>query len=226
MTDGQENKLSMYYSVRACNEKHITLVNSVPALKASHLRFKAKIVEIDSMKEIQALVTTGVTEDKAFLMVDMVNDAVVIIGAGSAFARVKNDRALLDNIAFSRSDLLYGRDQDAYSNCQKVYDALNPLIVDLADYGVTALMMTGLQTKINDYKAEVQSPRGAITERVSATLQLVDLFKATDEELKIMDGLVKGFKVTEVAYYNEYFASREIIDLGVRHKKPAVPPTP
>jgi len=58
--------------------------------------------------------------------------------------------------------------------------------------------------------------------RVSATLQLVDLFKAADEELKLMDGLVQGFKATEVGYYNEYFASREIINLGVRHKKPAV----
>jgi hypothetical protein len=27
-----------------------------------------------------------------------------------------------------------------------------------------------------------------------------------------------------VDYFNEYFAAREIIDLGVRHKKPKMPP--
>lgn len=222
MEDKQENKLSMYCSVKKVNEDNITLVNSVIALKKSHLALVDKIGVINTLKEVQAMTSTGVTEDKAFGMVDMVNAAVIIIGAGSAYARAENNKTLLENINYSRSDLLYGRDQDAYTNCKKVYDDLNPLILELADYGITPLIMTDFLAKIDAYNAIVQTPRGAIVQRKSATMQLVDVFKETDEILKIMDGLVKGFKETEVNYYNMYFAAREIIDLGVRHKKPVV----
>jgi hypothetical protein len=226
MDDKQENKLSMFYAVKTVNVKYVTLVNSVPALKLTQANFVIKITDIETVKEVQAIVSTGATDDKAFSMVEMVNDAVIIIGAGSAYARVKNNKALLENISYSRSELLYGRDQDAYTNCKKVYDELIPIVVELADYGITPAMMTDFKAKIDAYNTIVQSPRGVIAERKSATTQLVDLFKEGDELLKIMDGLVKGFKATEVSYYNEYFASREIIDLGVRHKKPAEPPMP
>lgn len=226
MNDIQENKLSMYYSVKEVNEKNITIVESVEALKKANSDFKAKITEINTIKEAQSMVSTGVTEDKAFAMVEMANAAVVVIGAGSAYSLAKNDKALLENINYSRSNILYGRDQDAYTKCMKVYDELNPLMAELTQYGLTPAIMTAFLEKINAYNAIVQSPRGAISEKKSATMQLPDLFTATDNILKIMDGMVKGFKTSEVDYYNTYFAAREIIDLGIRHKKPVVPPTP
>jgi hypothetical protein len=220
MNNEQENKLSMYYSVVETNERHITTVESVPALKTAHINLKAKIASIKTMKEVQALVTGGVTEDKAFAKVYMVDMADIIIGAGSAFARVKNNNTLLENISFSRSDVLQGRDEDAYTKCMKVYNELNPFIGELADYGITPEKMAEFLVLINNYNSAVQTPRGAITTKKSATMQLVDLFVDADGILKIMDGLVKGFKTTNVDYYNQYFAAREIINLGVRHKKP------
>jgi hypothetical protein len=222
MNDDQENKLSMNDAVVETNERNITAVDSVPALKTAHLNLKAKVANIKTMKEVQSLVTSGVTEDKAFALVEMADMAVIIIGAGSAFARVKNNNTLLENINYSRSNLIYKRDEDAYTKCMKVYNELNPFIGELSDYGITPEMMADFLLLINNFNSEVQSPRGAITTRKSATLQIVDLFKDSDGILKIMDGLVKGFKESNVDYYNQYFAAREIIDLGVRHKKPTV----
>lgn len=227
MTDRQENTQSMHYAVKKINEENQSIVDSVSALKLAALDFNAKIIEIDNLKEIQGLVSKGYTEDKAFRKVEMVDAGVIIIGAASAYARVVKNLPLLENINFSRSELLYARDQDSYSKCEIVSNAVEPLMQDLTNYGLTPDDLDNFIGKINAFKEAVQNPRAAIVDRKSATEQLVEKFKEAKDLLLVMDGIVRQFKTSQVNYYNAYFAAREIIDLGVRHKeKPPVPPTP
>ncbi len=227
MTDKQENIQSMHYAVKKINEENQSVVSTVAALQTSSNNLNEKIIEIDNLKEIQLLVSKGYTEDKAFKKVKMVDLGVIIIGAASAYARVAKNLPLLENINYSRSDLLYARDQDSYSKCESVVNEVEPIIGSLGDYGIKPEQMDDFKDKINNFKDVVQNPRAAIVEGKSATEQLVDKFKEAKEILVIMDSIVKQFKTTQVNYYNSYFAAREIIDLGVRHnEKPPVPPTP
>lgn len=226
MNDKQENTQSMHYAVLKINGQNQSAVSSVNALAETNLSLIAKVAEIDLIKEVQEMVSKGYTEDKAFKMLDMINAALLVIGPSTAYARFKNNLPLLENINYSKSNLLNSRDQDAYTKCQRVYDATEPIISDLADYGIKIDQLTDLQTKINAFKDAVQNPRAAISNRKSATEQLKTLFADAKKLLLIMDGLVKQFKTKDVNYYNAYFAAREIIDLGVRHKEPPTPPPP
>lgn len=226
MTDRQENTQSMHYAVKKVNQDNQPVIDLVLALKTAAQSFNTKIDEIDNLKEVQNLVSKGYTEDKAFKKIAMADSGVIIIGAASSYARVSGKTPLLENINYSRSELIYSRDQDSYSRCETVANELEPVIDDLADYGIEPATLNDFKEKINAFKEAVQNPRAAIVEGKSATEQLVDKFKEAKDVLLIMDGLVKQFKTTQTAYYNAYFGAREIIDLGVRHKETPAEPAP
>lgn len=226
MTDRQENTQSMHYAVKKVNQDNQGIVDSVPALKTATLNLNTKIEEIDNLKEIQNLVSLGYTEDKAFKKVEMVDLGVIIIGAASAYARVINNFPLLENINYSRTELLKARDQDSITRCETVVNEVEPVIGNLADYGIEPVMLDDFKQKISFFKEVVQDPRVAIVERKSASDQLIDKFSEAKNILLVMDGLVKQFKTTQVSYYNAYFGAREIIDLGVRHEETPAEPAP
>ena len=64
MTDGQDNKRSMYIAVkRVCNSNN-SIWSGLPAFVSAFSDFESAIADIDTQRQIQEGRTTGITENK------------------------------------------------------------------------------------------------------------------------------------------------------------------
>ena len=120
----------------------------------------------------------------------------------------------LAEVNYSESDLKNTRDEHVASKCQIIQDRANTHALALADYNVTAGMITDQQTAIGDYSASSQLPNTVEDARQVVTTQIDGTIDQLRDVLKILDEIVKTFKATEPAFVEEYFNSREIYDLG------------
>src|SRR5690349_7722651 len=103
MNDSQEDQLSMQ---RTCLEVRNTYSAEIAALADVDADFDALQAEVDATNT-QALgqkeQTTGVTTDKHDQEVHIIQTALVLSGAGMAFARTTNNNALFNDLQISKT---------------------------------------------------------------------------------------------------------------------------
>ena len=100
-------------------------------------------------------------------------------------------------------------------HCQGIHDEANAVVASLADYGVTAAVLTSFQTAIDTYVRAISAPRNAITERKTATTELKLLLTETNQSLMLrLDSLVEQYREPQPAFYMDYHNARIIVDLG------------
>ena len=215
MTNGQENKLSMYSVVTEVMDANSVLVGTVPALVTAKSAWVNKTLEIRQANLEQLKSTKGKTKDKAARKSLLVETGYAIAASVQAYAAENENNDLYELVDFPKSTLQRAEDEILEQNCQLIHDQANALVLDLLDYGVTAAKLTTLQGLITAWATQSQTPRGAIAGRKVATDSIPVLFKASDAILKKrMDKLMANFKVSEPTFYATYFAARKIVDAG------------
>ena len=100
--------------------------------------------------------------------------------------------------------------------CQYIHGKGTELLLQLADYGVTAVLLTDLEKSIDEYVDYIPKPRAGIVEQKHATSTMRTLFKASDAVLSTMDALVTMVQFSDADFYNTYLYSRKIIRPGYR----------
>lgn len=215
MTNGQENKLSMYSVVTEVMDANSAIVGTVPALVTAKSAWVNKTLEIRQANLEQLKSTKGKTKDKAARKSLLVETGYAIAASVQAYAAENENNDLYELVDFPKSTLQRAEDEILEQNCQLIHDQANALVLDLLDYGVTAAKLTTLQGLITAWATQSQTPRGAIAGRKVATDSIPVLFKASDAILKKrMDKLMANFKVSEPTFYATYFAARKIVDAG------------
>jgi len=219
MTTRQENKLSMYLAVIAiCND--LTAILSVlPQFTDWFTKLNNAIKNIKTLSEAQELDYKGKTETKSVRRTTLIDQTMEIIRRVMAYANVNDLYELKQEVDYSASDLKRSADTVLRTMCQVVNERTTGVLSELAPYGVTQAMLDEQQSAIDDYFAEITSPREGVISRKNATSALVEEFRVADEILiKRLDKLVGMLKTTIVDAYNSYMSARMIIDLG-RGKK-------
>jgi hypothetical protein len=178
------------------------------------------------MKQATDKDITGFAKQKDKKMRSVTKLAMGICGALKAFSIVVVNDVLKAEISFVKSDFWLARDSDFITMCNLVLNRGNENAAALVDYGVTDAMLLAFKAAILEYTGMVQDPRSAIAERKSGKIGVEDLFAEGKEILEVIDGLMEQFVETNKDFYNAYKAAREIVDAGIRHEKPAVPPDP
>ena len=212
MDDRQENTLSMYQVVGPVLDTHAGVWSGVPALVAARAAFLAEVTNIQNLTQSQQQPSTGVTTDKQHAREAMADAAMVVVGPLCAFAAVTGNADLAAQSAFTRSDFVYGRDNQAATNGDLVHALATAHATPLTDYGVTAGMLTALRAAIDAYRAIIQRPRQVITTTSAATAQLDGAFtRATQVLTERIDKLMELFRLSHPTFYNEYQAARNTI---------------
>ena len=219
MTDGQDNKRSMYIAVqRVCNSNN-SIWSGLPAFVSAFGDFESAIAGIDTQRQIQEGRTTGITENKQKEEDEMIQITLEIAAAVYAYASKIGDNELRDKISYSPSYLRGSRDNTLKDICHVIHDEAAKVIANLADYGKTPADLTQLQKEIDDYAAILAKPRTAIGTRATATTQLVELFQQSDGLLKNqLDKLMISYQNGESVFYQTYRNARNIVDLGARRQ--------
>jgi hypothetical protein len=215
MTNNQENRLSSYRASEKVMDDNNAIWNGIPAIVTTKTAFSAKIVAIQAASQQQDSVITGISTDKQFLKTALVDITTPVASGVIAFASQTNNNELLEQVNFTRNDLLRTRDDLIGQRCQNIRDRANDNLVALAAYGITAPVLAVLQTAINNYVTKVPAPRSAQANKKATTTNVKNLFKETDKILKLqLDKLLVQFKATNLNFFNAYTNAREIIDLG------------
>ena len=219
MTDGQDNKRSMYIAVqRVCNSNNSTW-SGLPAFVNAFGNFENAIAGIDTQRQIQEGRTTGITENKQKEEDEMIQITLEIAAAVYAYASIIGDNELRDKVSYSPSYLRNSRDNTLKDISQVIHDEADKVIANLADYGKTPADLAQLQKEIDDFAAILAKPRTAIGTRSTATTRLVELFQQGDDLLKNqLDKLMISYQNSEPVFYQTYQNGRIIVDLGVRRK--------
>jgi len=97
---------------------------------------------------------------------------------------------------------------------QQVHDAAKDVLAQLTDYGVTAAILTDLQTKIDAANALLPVRRATVITRRVATAKLAGAFRKMHTLIaKELDPLVEPLRLTDPDNYALYQAARLTINL-------------
>jgi hypothetical protein len=215
MTNGHENKLSMYSVTTEVLDANSAIVGTLPALVTAKSAWVNKTLEIRQANLEQLKSTKGKTMDKGARKLQLAETGYAIAASVQAYAAENENNDLYELVNFSLSKLKKAEDEVLEQNCRLIHGKANALVLDLLDYGVTAAKLTTFLGLIGAWATQSQVPRGAIAGRKVATESIPVLFRASDAILKKrMDKLMANFKVSEPTFYATYFAARKIVDAG------------
>lgn len=218
MNKSQENYLSMCVALSGTCDKFNSVWTTSGAFVASYTDFKSNVALLQETARLQLTEITGYAVDKADKKIDMIKNTMIVINGMKAYAIVKNNSVLLNEINYSKSDLENTRDELVAEKCQLINERALVLVAELAEYNLSNAQITLQQNSIASYKAISQMPsekkdaKQYLTAKVEQTITLIR------EKLVVLDSLANTFKESNPDFVSEYFNSREIYDLGTRHE--------
>lgn len=214
LTDNQENKLNMIEDVDALLDTNPTKVALVAMLGSKHLELKIKKTDIKTKAQEKDTVTAGKAQDKYDAENVLIKGVMSIAGPLIAFGSDNglNDVVELAHVTPSRLRLM--RDTTLAITCQKILDTANANAPALIPYGVTAIMLTALQTAIDNFNTAMATREAARDTKSGIGLTIKDQFRDCLLHLESMDNVVEALRQTEKEFYAKYHFSRVIRDLG------------
>lgn len=205
----------MLYLLKNTCEKYQTTWTSVAAFAATYNLLAAKIPLLEQNRDAQMQATTGITTDKNNKRQLMVDKAAFIQNRLQSYANVNNNPELYDSVKFSPSKMKTARDTEIVGICNTILAKATANAATLVNFGVTAALITELQTSITNYSATVAKPKTAISQTKTATENLAKLFKEIDDLLnKRLDLDIELFKVPKPEFYSQYQTARIVIQTG------------
>lgn len=212
MNDRQENKLSMAKAVKIILDNNATIVSSIVAFAAASTTLGNNIDAIDGITQLQVKKIKGKAIDKETAGDIAIKAAIELTGPTQAYAKATGNNDLFEEMNYFPSNLKKLRDTVLVSTLTLIRDTVQDNLANLADYGITAAMITALTNAISGYNSLVGTPRAAISDKSSATKALTVEFKKLDATLAQLDGLAEAKRNTEPDFYNSYKSARIIVD--------------
>lgn len=215
MTSIQEDKLSMYYVVKAVCEKHQATWVANAVFAATYNLWVAKIPLIEQNRDIQIIETTGITTDKKAKRALLTEKVLFVSNRIQSYANVNNNFELLDSVKYTTTDLSRARDTNVVGICNAVLSRATANATALVPFGVTAAMIAEIQTLITSYSATLAKPTATKSQTKTATENITKLIKEADDLLtKRLDLDIELFKVSKPDFYSQYKTGRIVISTG------------
>lgn len=210
-----ENTLNMYYVVQDyCKQNDHIWETDVPFKIAFEL-FVAKLPEIEQNRNQQSKNLTGLTQEKNQKKLDLAQKAYYIANRLQSYAEVNQKLELLNKVNFTENILSRMRETNLIGVCTQILDSAKAELANLSIYKVTQDNVDALKAALKTYQNILGKPRAAKSTTVTATANLPQLFKETNEILKKrLDRDIEVFKISHPDFYNGYFSSRKVIKVN------------
>ncbi|HEY0945842.1 MAG TPA: hypothetical protein VGD81_11265 [Opitutaceae bacterium] len=203
-------------------------VATTPGLPAKLTTLSSKIEEIKSLVQTQTQPIQASTAKRDQRLEEMTGTTLEIAGFVTSLAREQNLPDLLRTVDVAPG---FRRARRAYrlGLAQRVLEAAQGVLAQLATYGVTEETMTAFEARIQSADEGLAIPRSTVVAKKAATLKLASVFEEVDVLLEDhLDRLVFPLRNTHVEFYAVYRAARAIVDRrgGRRATGEAETPTP
>ncbi len=220
MNSRQEAKFSMFRAVQLLCNNNLPIINTNIAFTAAFAIFNSKITALFGSETVVSKQTKGVAMDKGTLKQILCQAAADLAALVFAYAnRTKND-TLKQQVNYAKSDVEKLKDDLIVPTCNNIKKAASDNLAALADFGVTAAMLTAFQTNIDNYNISVPKPKLTKATKTTETANIKTTIKDIDNVLKNeMDKLVVSFKTANPNFASDYKNARVIIDPNSATKK-------
>lgn len=210
MTDHQHAKLASYGATEVVLTAHADAIAGLPAAQRAADEFRDLLADLrDAARKQTDYAPRG--EEKGAKREALADVAVPVAMSVAAWAEEQGDISLADQISFTRSDFVRGREQDALDRASIVFDTATANLAELDEYGVEEDVLAALDAHIDTFANALAQPRHAIAERRAQTERIERLFPQIDRLLtRRLDRLVEQLRGT--TFYSEYQTARTIVD--------------
>jgi hypothetical protein len=220
MTDPQENKRSTYLAVfKILNaDTHKTIWQDDADFTALVTQFENYITDINTIRAIQEQDNTGIALLKADVRARLTNALVKVINGVVAHAIYTDNVELQNTVNYSIGDLQTSRDSILADKAGVVYDTAWPIRAALVTRRIPEADITLIDTLKQQFLQLIPEPRTGIIETSTATDDLQNKFKQTDDLLNLkLDKTILIYRPEFPDFITKYFKARSIVDYGVRH---------
>jgi hypothetical protein len=214
MTSDQRIKLNMYLAVRNLKNLFAEAINSISKYGAAADLLQKSIDQIQQVSEQQGIDKSGITIDKNKLRAILIALTVKNSGKISILAISENNDTLLNEVRLTESDLTKLAEIKIRDKARVIYDKVQANLEKLREQGINEDTQKKFLEAINAFNNALSTPRTGIAERRLATQKLVNLFKAAENSIDIMDLAVQSARDEQPDFYNAYRAARKLVDPG------------
>jgi hypothetical protein len=213
MTKDQEDKLNMYQAVDGVLQSHNSVWTANTEFSAAVDELEDNIDSIVNLAEQQDEDITGVTEDKDEARAELETNTLSVASIVVFWASKTGNRKLVKKVNYTKTELHDARDNELPTMGNTVYKEANANSAALLPFGLTAGMITTLQTSISTFQDYISKPREALADTSAATKQLPPVFAATDKLLaEQLDNGMALYQVSHPDFYTQYFNARVIVN--------------
>lgn len=217
MTDFQIRNQNMARATKEALDDNQPLWVTTPAIGSQYTLMNNSIVRVNTLAVLQEKDNTGYREEKLDLLNEMADLTMVIAGPLASYARINNDKSLLEKVDIVRTDITRGSEVTGRNTARSIHDeaiAIDP--AELAEVGITPDMLTDQDEAIEAFSVSIPTPRNAEDITKAATEALTKEFTGRRKILTTMDGLIEPFRITNIDFYNTYHNARILVGTGVR----------
>lgn len=203
-------KLKMYSAVFAVLKNWMGSWANMPGFTEDYNALGKFISDINAKDQV-VKDSLLVSEEKKQRFSDMIDLALEVCGAGSAYANKIKDHALALSFDFTRTSLEAGNDTVVCARCRDIAEAAQPIQEALVNYNLPIGQADMLLTAIAAAESLIAAPHVAIKGRKSILVELDQLYDDCDSLLRRqLDREMLTFARSQPGFYTEYTTAREI----------------
>ena len=160
------------------------VVDSIPKLMAYVAAFKLRVEAADSFKDDQLINIKGYAEKKQNAKEDSVKGAMVMSGFVYAFAYETKDTVLQKEMDLVKTNFEQ-KGETSLTLLKRIRTLATTNKLDLADYGMTAQMLSDYSDNVDAFELEMNTSKSAIGHRKFDT-------EGLDTELTAADAIIEN----------------------------------
>jgi hypothetical protein len=203
-------KLKMYRNVSNVLNVHKNIwETSVPfTMEVDHL--DTDITDIDE-KDQSLKGSESISEEKKQTRQKMLGAALVISGAGTAYASQIKDMGLKAKFNFSKSELAKGNEKEVYNRCMNIAVSAEPILDKLLAFNIPADQLTILKQTATAFDKLISAPREVRKSDKSIKEEMVAIYDECDILLdERMDKMMQIYQESYPDFFLEYSNARVI----------------
>ncbi len=210
MEDVLLRKLKMYHTVSSVLETRKPVWENSPAFSSDVNKLDSCIAKIDA-KSVSITGSEKKSKEKQQAWQEMLDAALVVCGAGYAYADSIGDDGLKTQFDYNRSGLKTGNEKEACDRCTNIALVAEPIAKALSDFNMPAGGVDILNDAAAKYNRLISAPRTAIKGDKSTKEEMLQVFADCDKLLvEQLDKMMLPFENSQPEFYIEYTNARVI----------------
>ena len=209
----------MHKKVEQVCDENYSIYKSLPAFVNGFDLFKSNNQKIEDTTVKQKTPTTGYTEKRDLIKIELAELAIEIAGSVAAYCHENKNEIVARKVNYSFTELTHASDAAVKNRVSIILAEATTIVANLSDYGTDSTHTSLLEQKLNEFKDIIGKKGYSKEETQTATEQVAELLAENNELVKNrLDKLMLKFRISAPEFYKNYFNAREIYDFGGGHK--------